>query len=1011
MSLPDSCIGCPLYELGVKSHTKFTSVEGKGSNGILLIGEASGEHEDRVGLPFRPSAPAGSILEKVIRSRWKRDDFVVTNLIRCRPPFNNLEGMEYEEEAIKHCKPNLDKVIDRYKPKAIVALGSLPTKYLTGFYSSKPRDKKTISYSRGFVLESSYGLPTIPTYHPSFIARGNTRLIPLLIKDISVALMAGKGYVNPIADPFTEIELKEGVEELEKLYEILKNDEDLWLAYDIETIYSLKDDEDDITERMEELDNEIFRGDFEGDTYYSREGISPRDGSGSYNPISSDDSQMVPGEQLEREDNPQGDIDPTRSYEGSIISIQFAISERWGVWGDWRDERVRRISQAILQLPNTKVGHNIEGFDIPRLESEGIIIKGEQLDTLPMRKCIQPDLPANLQQVAVDYDWPFPWKHYSGTNAKLYGIVDVCSVIKIIKKLLGELEKARILDSYIKFIKDFRLNILNPWEKRGIPIDINRLNEYREFLTLEIETKTKEIIRSVPDSLHSRHPEKGYTNLFDPIKEIVLQDSGVKALLEPTLKQYKNGKTALIASKIKAIDIYKMLCEGSFPDLLSKILTNNKELILEDFNGVKRLSKFIPFNPMSSIQLLKYIKLKGYEIPRTFKEKKETTGDKEIKKLERLTKDPVLSLARNIRALTKMKTSYASGSKGGWIPSSDGRLHPIITNTSTWQMASKSPNVMTMPSKRPELAEGFRRIVRAESGHTLIEFDYKSFHACMVAREARDLDFMRLSQIDIHSYVTGHMMKWPGIATATSLSDTDLKEMLDEIKSHVKQVKTGNKILVDGNWIDEYREIKYKQIRNLQAKPTILGIPYGQSSNRIFFDNDDVFNSLAEVRKLMRLLKSLFPKVFEWQEEIIEKADKQHYLISLWNHKKWFWDAYSYKMVNDKWVRAGKGLDAEKAMSFLPQNHAHGMLRLKLLEMDAMGYLSKYELINVIHDAVLFHCPIKYIDECISNIRGIMESPVIELADNIICPDGFSCSVEISMGDDWAKNTMREIKL
>ena len=59
---PASCDGCPCPGEG------FSRPEGRGTLGVLIVGEALGEHD---GLPFRPNAPAGSVLERALnRVKW-----------------------------------------------------------------------------------------------------------------------------------------------------------------------------------------------------------------------------------------------------------------------------------------------------------------------------------------------------------------------------------------------------------------------------------------------------------------------------------------------------------------------------------------------------------------------------------------------------------------------------------------------------------------------------------------------------------------------------------------------------------------------------------------------------------------------------------------------------------------------------------------------------------------------------------------------------------------------------
>jgi uracil-DNA glycosylase len=84
---PESCIGCALNDKA----TGFSQPEGHGSIGVLMFGEALGESEARDGLPFRPYAQAGSLLERVIKiSGFDRQQFRIFNMVNCRPPRDYL---------------------------------------------------------------------------------------------------------------------------------------------------------------------------------------------------------------------------------------------------------------------------------------------------------------------------------------------------------------------------------------------------------------------------------------------------------------------------------------------------------------------------------------------------------------------------------------------------------------------------------------------------------------------------------------------------------------------------------------------------------------------------------------------------------------------------------------------------------------------------------------------------------------------------------------------------------
>jgi uracil-DNA glycosylase family 4 len=196
---PPSCAGCPLVNCG----TDFSAVEGSGHNKVMCIAEASGEGEARDELPLRPYMPSGAIFERTIRRLGLgRDSFSVTNVLRCRPPQNLLEGQSYEYEAIQHCEGNLLDALRKFRPKVLLAFGNVALRTLTGMSGTQ----KTISHLRGYVLRAlpqfcaaagrdhdSDPLLVLPTYHPSFLRGGAIHLTGVLARDIARAVNVAAG--------------------------------------------------------------------------------------------------------------------------------------------------------------------------------------------------------------------------------------------------------------------------------------------------------------------------------------------------------------------------------------------------------------------------------------------------------------------------------------------------------------------------------------------------------------------------------------------------------------------------------------------------------------------------------------------------------------------------------------------------------------------------------------------------------------------------------------------------
>lgn len=195
---PRECAGCPLHELG----EGFALTAGNGATtGVLVVAEALGEHEARKGEPL--VGPAGQTWDRIV-GRTKcpelgralgRDDFLLANVINCRPPNNVLAGAPYEFPAIAHCAPYLAAVVSKFRPRAILALGGTALRTLTGEHG--------IEQLRGYIFDSTRfpGIPVVGTYHPSYIMRGKWNLARVvqmdILRAIDVARKGAKSFLQP----------------------------------------------------------------------------------------------------------------------------------------------------------------------------------------------------------------------------------------------------------------------------------------------------------------------------------------------------------------------------------------------------------------------------------------------------------------------------------------------------------------------------------------------------------------------------------------------------------------------------------------------------------------------------------------------------------------------------------------------------------------------------------------------------------------------------------------------
>ena len=125
----------------------------------LLVGEAPGAEEDRLGEPF--VGQAGRLLDNMLFSiGLSRDKNVyIANVLKCRPPGNRNP----EPDEVAKCSPHLLRQIGLIQPRLIVAMGRFAAQTLLG-------TDATIASLRGRVHRYA-GVPLVVTYHPAYLLR------------------------------------------------------------------------------------------------------------------------------------------------------------------------------------------------------------------------------------------------------------------------------------------------------------------------------------------------------------------------------------------------------------------------------------------------------------------------------------------------------------------------------------------------------------------------------------------------------------------------------------------------------------------------------------------------------------------------------------------------------------------------------------------------------------------------------------------------------------------------
>ena len=152
------CTRCPLYQ----GRTNIVHTDGNRKARLMFVGEAPGADEDAQARPF--VGRAGQLLTKIIEAiGLKREDVLIGNVNRCRPPANRTPT---PEEA-SMCKPFLLREIAAVQPEVIVVLGNTAMKNLLDL-------KQGITRVRG-QFQDYQGVKVMPTFHPAYLLRDPTK--------------------------------------------------------------------------------------------------------------------------------------------------------------------------------------------------------------------------------------------------------------------------------------------------------------------------------------------------------------------------------------------------------------------------------------------------------------------------------------------------------------------------------------------------------------------------------------------------------------------------------------------------------------------------------------------------------------------------------------------------------------------------------------------------------------------------------------------------------------------
>lgn len=506
MRLPQTCVACPLFAWD----KNFVLTEGDGSLRLLVMSEAPGEWEDEEGRPLSPNGASGKVFRRALRELGiPAHKLTITNILRSRPPDNELRNAPYEHEAIAHCKQYLDRTVADTKPALILALGDTPQRELETEHIASN------TVMRGFVRPSVYGIPMISTYHPSYIARGAWQLYGAFKHDIATAArFATRGLPAPVE---TVYQLQPTVADVERFIRTLLANCTVPVSYDVETAHIL--------------------GEQEPEDWRQKRIVQIQFSSGAGTAI------VLPLRTPEQR----------AQFYPLARTILALPNPKWGWNSRLSDDLALRADGCTLNgelhdLMNAW-GHLQPSFWGGKDDKD--TDKGVPSRLMGLQSCTSFYAP----EVG-------PWKHLSGEDLPLYGAMDADYTYRCGIGIMASLEAQGLMGGYRSHKLDLRPT-LDYLGEIGLPVDRTKQTELRTYVQGELQRLQTEIQALIPANLTGIHPKAGY-RLNNP-KLALAATPTIKTSLSELVRQYGLSELPLVtaAKHVGNLKLKKFTVEGT----------------------------------------------------------------------------------------------------------------------------------------------------------------------------------------------------------------------------------------------------------------------------------------------------------------------------------------------------------------------------------------------------------------------------------------------------------------
>jgi len=266
-------------------------------------------------------------------------------------------------------------------------------------------------------------------------------------------------------------------------------------------------------------------------------------------------------------------------------------------------------------------------------------------------------------------------------------------------------------------------------------------------------------------SLNAATEESGQFTMLTDTGKTLAEDAHAIALL-----------TGVLNDKLRELELEKLYHEIELP--LCRVLAEMEyEGFLVDRDALVRFGETLAgsikqtekhvfdlageeFN-INSLKQLGVVLFEKLMLPAP---KKTKTGySTNIEVLDHLTgKHPIISLIKDYRELTKLKSTYADGLLK--VIGTDGRIHTHfqMTVTATGRLSSTEPNLQNIPVRK-EMGGELRKMFVAGEGNVLVDADYSQIELRLLAHIADDLMMIAAFERgeDIHAVTASQVFGVP----------------------------------------------------------------------------------------------------------------------------------------------------------------------------------------------------------------------------------------------------------